>query len=185
MPGKGHFGRGALPSLSNFVTYNSYGGGMHWSHPPRFSSQYQTGMNQTIVLAKPGWSDLNRERQGAAVVELALCLPLVLFLTFATVEACHFIHLKQSLKIAAFEGVRVGIVRGANASNVQAQCQLFLDARNVNEYSLQLTPVNPASVPAGDYFRVAVSAPYSSNSLFSGWFFDDIVLAEFVEMMAE
>lgn len=126
-----------------------------------------------------------QHKSGAAVVELALCLPVVLLLTFATVEACHFIHLKQSLKIAAFEGVRVGIVRGADASNVQAQCQLFLDSRGVNEYSLGFTPANPASIPEGDYFRVTVSAPCSSNSLFSGWFYDDVVFTEYVEMMAE
>lgn len=144
-----------------------------------------TGMTPRFLGKKNRSSQRAQRKLGAAIVELALCLPVVLLLTFATVEACHFIHLKQSLKVAAFEGVRVGIVRGADASNVQAQCQLFLDSRGVNEYSLDFAPANPASVPEGDYFRVTVSAPCSANSLFSGWFYDDVVFTEFVEMMAE
>ena len=40
-------------------------------------------------------------RRGAAVVEFAICLPLLLFLLFATLEVCDTILLEESLQIAA------------------------------------------------------------------------------------
>ncbi len=45
-----------------------------------------------------------RQRSGSVVVEVAVCLPLIVLLVFASVEACTMIYLKQSLTVSACEG---------------------------------------------------------------------------------
>lgn len=61
------------------------------------------------------------KRSGAAIIELAVCLPLLVLITLATIKACSMIFLKQTLIIAAFEGARIGMLPGSAALNVEAQ----------------------------------------------------------------
>lgn len=51
-------------------------------------------------------------RSGAAMIELALFLPVFFMITMATVETCRVLYLRQSLTIAAYECARIGIVPG-------------------------------------------------------------------------
>ena len=48
-------------------------------------------------------------RRAAAAAELAICLPLIVFLLLASLEACSMIFLDHSLTITSYEGVRVAI----------------------------------------------------------------------------
>ncbi len=82
-------------------------------------------------------------------------------------------HLRQSLKITAYEGARVGVVPEASSVNVEFQCSSLLDGRNIKGYSIALVPTNPAALNEGDFFEVAISADYAANSLLGSWFFAD------------
>lgn len=124
-------------------------------------------------------------RRASAVVELAVCLPILVTLLLATTETCTMIHLQQSLKISAFEGARVGTVPGATAADVRAQCAALLDAHNVQNYSIQLAPANPETLQQGDYLQVTVSAEFGPNSLVGGWLFEDKILRRSVSLSAE
>lgn len=126
-----------------------------------------------------------RDRKGSAVVELSVCLPLLILIALATIEACGMIYLKQSLKIAAYEGSRVGLVDGAEVGNVLAQADLILANRNVQLYNVALIPGDPAALAPGDYLRVSVTAPCEANSLIGGWFFQSKSLSEHVEVVKE
>ena len=48
-------------------------------------------------------------RRAAAAAELAICLPLIVMLVMASIEACTMIFLDHGLTIASYEGVRVAI----------------------------------------------------------------------------
>ena len=43
-----------------------------------------------------------RGRRGVAAAELAVCLPIVVLMVIATIEACSALFLKQSLTVAAY-----------------------------------------------------------------------------------
>ena len=118
-------------------------------------------------------------------MELAVCLPLLVLISLATIEACGMIYLKQSLKIAAYESARVAIVPGAELSNVQAQCDLVLGNRNIRGYALATNPPDPATVRGGEFLQVSVTAPCLPNSLIGGWFYQDRSFTEAVEVMVE
>ena len=70
-----------------------------------------------------------RNARGVAAAELAVCLPIVVLLVIATIEACSAVFLKQSLTVAAYEGVRTALEEGATARSVQRHCNRVLSDR--------------------------------------------------------
>jgi Flp pilus assembly protein TadG len=58
----------------------------------------------------------SKKRSGAAIVELAVVLPVLLLLLMGTIQACAAIHLQQSLDITAYEAAgRTFAIPGAPA----------------------------------------------------------------------
>ncbi len=130
-------------------------------------------------------SGKRRQRSGAALIELAICLPLLLLLTLATIEACTILHMRQGLKIAAYEGCRVGLVPHAQTSNVETQVANVLAARQIVGSVVTLTPSDPSGVAPGEFFKVTVSAPCEGNLVLRGWFAEGKTYSESVEMLMD
>ena len=126
-----------------------------------------------------------RNRQGAALVEFCLCLPVVLLIVFGTIEACEMIFLKQSATIAAYEGARTAIVPDVENGSVEVVVQQILDDRGVTNSTISVTPSDITLTPPGDYISVEVTAPVSGNSSFSSFFTGDAIVTGRVEMMKE
>ena len=122
--------------------------------------------------------------RGLAVVELAVCLPILFLILFATIEACAMLQLKHNVMITAYEGARIGILPGADAALVQTQCGLLLDDRNVLNYTIAMNP-DPSELNVGDYFTVTVSADCSSNAFAGGVFFESRSISETTVIRAE
>ena len=95
------------------------------------------------------------------------------------------IHLRQSLKITAYECARVGIVPDAEVANVQHQGQSMLADFGVASGSVAMQPSDPKTLTQGDYFEVTVTADFAPNSLVGGWFCSDKQLTESVALRAE
>jgi len=121
-------------------------------------------------------------RKGAAIIELAICLPILVLISLATIEACAMIYLKQTLTIAAFEGARIGMLPGSASLNVEAQSTLVLTDHGVTGFGISMFPANPAALTKGSYFRVNVTAPCAPNSLIGGWFYAGKTFSESVEL---
>ena len=111
-----------------------------------------------------------KKKRGAAVVELAICLPVLVLVTIATIEACQMYHVQQSLKITAYEGARIGTTPQAEVTNVRFQCETLLDSQGVKGYTIDMTP-DPTALEEGDFFTVTVECDFNSNSLTGGWLF--------------
>lgn len=107
-----------------------------------------------------------RVRSGAAAVEAAFCIPVVILLMFGTLEVCSGIFLNESLKIVAYEGARVGVRRGATFEMVQARCEEILSARNVTGGEISIAPSDFDTLSALEPISVTVEAPYSGNGGF-------------------
>lgn len=127
----------------------------------------------------------SEKRRAAAVVELALTLPVFVLIFLATIEATSMIFLKQSLEIAAYEGARIAIIPGSDSSNVNAGCTLLLDGRSVQADSITVIPNDFDSQPYGTVIRVQVTAQCSDNSAISPWFYSGRTLTSDVSMMKE
>ena len=124
-------------------------------------------------------------RRGTAAAECAFCIPLLLLLTFATLEICSAIFVKETLTVACYEGARVGVKRNATADNVRLTCEDVLDARGVVDYTITVTPDEFEPLDALDPIRVNVSIPTARNSFFVGQFFAGKEISSTVVMVRE
>lgn len=123
-------------------------------------------------------------RHGVAVVELAICLPIIVVILLGTIEACRMIQVKQDLAVVAYEGARVGILPGSTAAVVNFQCDLLMQDRGINGYTINLSN-DPATMDRGDRFTVTVNAGCSENSLVGAIFYEGKTLTESMVMRAE
>ncbi len=127
----------------------------------------------------------SRKTRGVAAAELAVCLPVVVLLVIATIEACSAIFLKQSLTVAAYEGVRTVLEEGNTLGTVQATCNQILTDRNVQGATVTVTPADIAALQPGDFVDVTVSAPCDTNSLVPTSFYRGRRLSATASMMVE
>lgn len=124
-------------------------------------------------------------RRGVAVVELAICMPVLMLVFFATIETCWMLQLKQNLTTAAFEGARIAVIPGTDASLVNSQCEMLMDDRNINNYQITVVPNDLTTAEPGTNISVTVSADFASNSLIGGVLFDGEQVQETITMRAE
>lgn len=124
-------------------------------------------------------------RHGVAASELAVCLPVIVLLVLAMIEACTMIFLKQSLTVAAYEGTRAALVPGATSADVRAVCNQILADRRVKGGSVTITPSDIAVLNPGEYVDVVVSAPCTGNTVVPNKFFGGKTLSATGSMMIE
>jgi Flp pilus assembly protein TadG len=116
---------------------------------------------------RTGFRPFSRTRRdrGVAATELAVCLPVIVLLVIATIEACSAVFLKQSLTVAAYEGARTAVQANATPNSVQNACDQILKDRRINGFKVTVNPTNIAALSPGDYVDVTVAAPCASNSV--------------------
>ena len=125
------------------------------------------------------------ERRGAAAVELAICLPLLVLLVMASIEACTMIFLDHSLTIASYEGVRAGINYDGTNADVLARCNSIINSREIKGAQVTISPSNVANVERGESIAVTVSAPCNLNMVIPPWFYDGRTLRSTITMVKE
>jgi hypothetical protein len=124
-------------------------------------------------------------RRAVAASELAVCLPVLVLLVLAMIESCTMIFLKQSLTVAAYEGVREALEPAAQTADVQSKCDGVLADRRVQGGQVVITPANFDTLAPGEFIQVTVSAPAGRNSVIPGSFFRGRTLSASATMMKE
>ena len=106
-------------------------------------------------------------RRGAATVEMALVLPLLLALVLGVVEYGWMFLKFEQVANAARQGVRAGIVAEATATSVTSAVSSAMSAAGLasSGYTVTITPSNPMTLEPGQLLRVAVSVPYANIEL--------------------
>lgn len=124
-------------------------------------------------------------RSGAALVEFAVVLPVLVLILLGTIETCTMIFLRQSLTIAAYEGARVSIVPESEESDVRNAATHLLNLRRIKNATVKVSPSDIEKAPYGSFIRVEVTAPCSQNSVLPLQFYGGRSLTGTVEMMKE
>lgn len=109
----------------------------------------------------------NHSRCGAAAVEFACCLPVLLAFIFGILEFSRATQLQQSARLAAFEGARAGISLDAQTSDVTTAVNRVMSAVSIPHYTTTITP-NPLTYNASS-ISVTVSMDPTQNAWFT-WF---------------
>lgn len=110
-----------------------------------------------------------RRVRGVAAVELALCLPILLTITWMTIVACSLIHLRHSLTLAAYEGARTAIVKGATNADVTEAADWVLGERGVTNAAVTISAPDITQVIPGQYISVTASATANANMPLAGF----------------
>ena len=104
-------------------------------------------------------------RRGAAVVEFAVCLPVIMLVVLGSIEAASMLFLRQAMIQTAYEGAKVAILRDSQNSNAIAAADAVVQGRGLNGVSLTFDPADISTAAPGDTIRIVAFAPGDSNSL--------------------
>ena len=115
-------------------------------------------------------------------MELAVCLPILLLLTFAAIEASNAIVLKQTLVETASETARIATTQGHSQSDAVQRANEILAARKVSNAEIEIEPAVTPTTPAGTAISITISAPAASNSVGPQWYFRNSTMSARVVM---
>lgn len=104
------------------------------------------------------------KRRGAATVELAICLPVLITFVFAILEFSRNLQLHQTVREAAFEGARAGIALDASTSDVTSAATAITNCAAIQNPAITVVP-NPLT-----YTSPTVSVTVSTTPATNGWF---------------
>jgi Flp pilus assembly protein TadG len=104
-------------------------------------------------------------RRGAAAVEAAVVLPVVVFVVFSSIELADCVFMKQSLAIAAYEGAREASRPGGTQAQARSRIREVLSNKGVDNETVTFTPEITADTPRGTKIYVRVNAPVSTDSI--------------------
>ncbi len=111
-----------------------------------------------------------RNRLGAATVELALCLPILLTTALGMIEVSNVVFVQARMQAAAYESVRLATrpttseSTAATGVQVTTYCEALLAQLGVNGATITLTPASLTALPPQTMVTVSISAPWSQNS---------------------
>ena len=116
-------------------------------------------------MRKTNSQNKRSHRAALATVELAVCLPLVLMVTFGGIEGASMLFTKQALVTSAYEGIKVAIANDSNPADVVEAVKSVLADRSLEDVSVVIDPADFQSLNRGDLITVTVSAPGDANSV--------------------
>lgn len=116
------------------------------------------------------------ERRGAAATELAICMPVIVLLIFASIECCSMLFVDEALHVACYESLRVAIQKDGVASDAIVRGEEVLEQFGVAEGTITCQPSDLSSAQGGDTIVIEVEAPCNANSIMPAWFFGGATL---------
>ena len=121
-----------------------------------------------IVRFKRPWKD---RRRGAACVELAICLPIMVALVLGSIEACNMIYSQQALHVGAYEAARVAIQPDRTSADAIQAANNVLASQGVNSATVRLSPTEVNGLNPGRQVTVTVTATINANRISPTFFF--------------
>ena len=112
------------------------------------------------------WVTTNRS--GAAVVELAVCLPVVALVVFASLEGANLLFVRQAAVQAAYEAAKAGSRRDGTQAHSERIATEVLSARRISNPTITFVTGNPATTRSGTDVTIKVSVN-SNDRLITGF----------------
>ena len=106
------------------------------------------------------------KRTGAAVVEFAVCLPIIVLIVFGGIEAASLLFLRQTLVQASYEGIKSGVKVNGTAARAEASATAVCNGRGLTNFVITINPSDLSVAERGDLVEITVSAPGDENSVF-------------------
>ena len=108
-------------------------------------------------------------RDGAAAVEFAISVAVLIMVVFASIEFARLTMLKHAVEHASYLGARKGIMVGSSGQDVRDTAVAHLDKFSLTSATVT---VNPTSITdSTDVIEVTTTVPVSGNSWISPLYF--------------
>lgn len=104
-------------------------------------------------------------RRGAATVELAVCLPVIVILAIGSMESASMIFLRQALVQSAYESIKEAVRTNGSQATAVTRAEEVLAFRDITGQSVTFEPSNVDDLAPGTPVTVTVSAPGDANSV--------------------
>ncbi len=104
--------------------------------------------------------------RGAAAVELAVVLPLLLTLVFGIIEFGWVFMVRETLTNSSREGCRVAVLQGSTEQNIRDRVSASMNPTGLTTYTVQIS----RSSPGNPNETVKVLIPFADVSLLGGYF---------------
>lgn len=118
------------------------------------------------LMARPlGEKSRRRNRRGAALTELAICLPILSIVTLGSIEAANGIYVRQKLVSVSYDLARGAAAHGDTSKTFGAKATALFKTYGIKGGTYSLSPSNLATAKPGDRITITVSAPMSRNSI--------------------
>lgn len=122
-------------------------------------------------------------RRGAAVVEFAVVLPVILLFFTASIELFRLSQMRHAAETAAYEAARHAMVPGASQADATAKAQQLMKIAGVGKINVTISPsVITESTPK---ITVTVDVPAKGNSWVAGPFTDKSLVVASSTLLAE
>lgn len=102
-------------------------------------------------------------RRATAVVELALCMPVILVLVVVAIECCDMIHVQHALQVSAYEGARAAALPDSDSRQALKVANNLLSAYAIADATTTISPSQIHNVPKGTPITLTVSAALDPN----------------------
>ncbi len=106
------------------------------------------------------------KRKAAAVVEMAVVLPILLTILFGIIEFGWTFMVYQSITNAAREGCRVAVLEGSTDEDINARVDEYMELIGLTDYTVDIEHSSEDDPTE----TVIVRVPYSEVSLLGGYF---------------
>ncbi|WP_182864625.1 TadE/TadG family type IV pilus assembly protein [Rhodopirellula sp. JC639] len=114
-------------------------------------------------MIRPRQSKLpGRRRRGAALVEMAIVLPLIMLFFTGLLEIGRVLMLQHTADAAAYEAARSAMVPGATAAEARQVAQQLVDAAGLASVVIEVTPETITELTP--LITVKVDIPVNENS---------------------
>ena len=122
-------------------------------------------------------------RRGAAMVEFALILPVLVLILFGVIEFGRMVMVHQVLVNASREGARLAVLPGTTSAQVQNTIDGYMASAGITGHTA--TFPDPNTIPPGQSLTVSVSVPYEDVSWGGMYYLGDAELEADVVMRRE
>ncbi len=119
-----------------------------------------------MLIKRLGRFRNKRNSRAAAVVEMAVVLPVLLTILFGIIEFGWTFMVYQSITNAAREGCRVAVLEGSTDTDISSRVDNYMELIGINNYQLNITH----STQNDPTETVVVRVPYTEVSLLGGYF---------------
>jgi hypothetical protein len=112
----------------------------------------------------------SRTRTGAAAVEFAIAISVLLMIVFASIEFVRLNMLKHSVEHASYPAARKGTITGASSNDVKNTAEKHLAILGVTNASVTVTPSGIKDDT--QVIEVVIDLPMSGNTWISPLYFN-------------